>query len=299
MVRKSRHSNDVTMTLNGTINAAVTSLNVSDGTDLPSTGDFRISIESEIMNVTERSANTLTVERGADGTTPASHATSSPVITIATKASFDDLIRDAFGPNPVWWGTSGEPGPKRMTQNVSDFTWVNQGTSSAVDNSSGSITIKAEASAPHSLRCLTQNCPAGDFDYFCHVRPSFITEQSLSGCHWGIFLRENSTGRLLSVTLRHPVDIGWYKWWSATSFSASYDSFSFKWNPDGMWLYFTRVGTNLWCGVSADGKNYKTLGTAQAQNDFFTTAPDELGIYYANHDGSDDHMCHFRSWLVD
>ena len=62
-------------TLNGSINNSVTSITVASAAALPLEGEYRILIESELMAVTGGQGTTsLTVTRGVDGTSGASHA---------------------------------------------------------------------------------------------------------------------------------------------------------------------------------------------------------------------------------
>ena len=62
-------------TLDGSINASVTTITVTSSADFPLEGEFRIQIESEILLVTAGWGTTSwTVTRGLDGTTGASHA---------------------------------------------------------------------------------------------------------------------------------------------------------------------------------------------------------------------------------
>ena len=60
-------------TLNGAIDSSVTTVTVTDGTSIPASVGFLIQIDSEQMSVTSKSTNTLTVVRGANGTSQASH----------------------------------------------------------------------------------------------------------------------------------------------------------------------------------------------------------------------------------
>ena len=55
MVRREQFVNSASATLNGAINASTTSVVVNDGTPFPTTGDYRILIDDEIMLVTARS----------------------------------------------------------------------------------------------------------------------------------------------------------------------------------------------------------------------------------------------------
>ena len=62
-------------TLNGAINSSVTSITVASAAALPLEGEYRVLVESELMTVTAGQGTTsLTVTRGVDGTTAASHA---------------------------------------------------------------------------------------------------------------------------------------------------------------------------------------------------------------------------------
>jgi hypothetical protein len=71
---RERFANTAQDTLDGSINNSVTTLDLDDASEFPSTGNFRIKIENEIMLATARSSNTLTVVRGYEGTTAATHS---------------------------------------------------------------------------------------------------------------------------------------------------------------------------------------------------------------------------------
>lgn len=72
-----------TTTLNGAINSSVTSVVVTSGAAFTATVPFLVMVDNEIMNVTLVSTNTLTVQRGQNGTTAASHLTAA-VISLVT-----------------------------------------------------------------------------------------------------------------------------------------------------------------------------------------------------------------------
>lgn len=82
-LRSTTAAGDVTFTavadtLNGAIDASTTSITLTDASDFPSVG--RIQIESEVIEYTGISTNTLTgCTRGAGGTTAASHADTTAV----------------------------------------------------------------------------------------------------------------------------------------------------------------------------------------------------------------------------
>jgi hypothetical protein len=88
--------NSASTTLNGGINNSTTSVTVTDGSVFPSSGDFRVLVDSEIMVCTSRSSNTLTVTRGAEGTSAASHSSGVGVEHLYTKGSFEKILNDYF-----------------------------------------------------------------------------------------------------------------------------------------------------------------------------------------------------------
>jgi hypothetical protein len=79
--------------LNGAIDDDDLSLIVTtgEGARFPSTYPFHITIDDEILECTDRSTDTLTVTRGGQGTTPASHPDKSYVALNITAQSFTDL----------------------------------------------------------------------------------------------------------------------------------------------------------------------------------------------------------------
>lgn len=80
-----------TSTLNGGINASVTAL-VMTSAALVGVGDT-ILIGTEAMFVTAIATNTLTVERGANGTTAATHANADPIRKYAPPADISKITR--------------------------------------------------------------------------------------------------------------------------------------------------------------------------------------------------------------
>ncbi len=78
--------------LAGGINATQVSLTVDDATFFPGTVPFQVRIDAEDMTVTEVAANTLTVDRGANGTTAAGHAAAAAVILLTDQRGFDRIV---------------------------------------------------------------------------------------------------------------------------------------------------------------------------------------------------------------
>lgn len=84
-------ANNGSTTLNGAINNSVTSIVVTDGSVFPAS-NFRIIIGSELLFCSSRSTNTLTVIRGIESTTAASHADLDPVKHVLTAGGLDGLF---------------------------------------------------------------------------------------------------------------------------------------------------------------------------------------------------------------
>ncbi|KKL80542.1 hypothetical protein LCGC14_2003700, partial [marine sediment metagenome] len=85
--------NNAISTLASDINNSVTSLDVpsGEGALFPSTYPYHITVDDEIMSVTARSTDTLTVVRAQQGTAATSHSEDVPVELRITSKSFTDL----------------------------------------------------------------------------------------------------------------------------------------------------------------------------------------------------------------
>jgi hypothetical protein len=103
-----QYANLATSTLASGINNSVTTVNVAtgEGSKFPSSGNYRIRIESEIMICTGRSGDGLTVTRGQEGSTAASHSSGLPVELVLTRqsllnlAEYYNLTPDTFANRP-------------------------------------------------------------------------------------------------------------------------------------------------------------------------------------------------------
>jgi hypothetical protein len=69
-----------------------TTVTVTSGSVFPSSGNFRINIDDEIMLVTSRSTNDLTVTRGAESTVAATHNNGATVKQVLTAAGLNTAI---------------------------------------------------------------------------------------------------------------------------------------------------------------------------------------------------------------
>jgi hypothetical protein len=87
-------NNAATTLTAGIPDAVATSCTVANGTVFPASGNFRIIIDSELLLCTARTGNTLTVTRGVEATTAASHANGAAVTHVLTKGGLDQYLAD-------------------------------------------------------------------------------------------------------------------------------------------------------------------------------------------------------------
>jgi len=115
-VIKTSNSNTTTINEGGTFSDADTTLTVADGTNF-ATGEF-IKIDNEILEVTGKSVNDLTVRRGALGTVTASHADGATV----TELNLTSEVMLVTAITPV---ATGSAEPRFALQAAADGTFTN------------------------------------------------------------------------------------------------------------------------------------------------------------------------------
>lgn len=277
-MRREQFSNQARTTLSSSLNNSSTSVSVADGSVFPSSGDYHIIIDSEIMLVIARSTNTLTVIRGQESTSAASHNSGSTVGIILTEGSVIKRFNDALGPMETLVA------PKKVTAVASDFTWVNQGSSSVADNTWGGITMTVEGTAsPHSLRCLVKSAPSTPYSFYAHIL-GLNQEAAASGSYCGIVFRDSITGELTTVARRFQNLVAVWNWNSPTSFANQPATYDFFTTPNGVWYCGTDNGTNIQFSYSLDGVNYFQMYSA-SRTAHLTNGPDQIGWFAGNYQG--------------
>jgi hypothetical protein len=92
-----KFSNQAVSTLSAAITTTTaTSCTVTDATTFPTSGNFRIKIDGEILIVTGMAGSTFTITRGAEGTVAATHASAASVIHLLTKGSMEARVANRF-----------------------------------------------------------------------------------------------------------------------------------------------------------------------------------------------------------
>lgn len=287
---REQFTNNASTTLNGGINNSVTSITVTDGSVFPSSGNFRIIVESEIMVVTARSTNTLTVVRGQEGTAAASHSDSIVVTHIVTADSLDRLGKD----NVILFGSSAPPLNKLVGTDgatlltTSDFSWTNQG-GAAVSDQNGTIVMRAPATSGNDFRLFRRTAPSPPWTLITAFRPHVqgINGSSIN-CQLGMILRQSSSGKFISFAMnrqstaqmRFAVD----HWSDVNNFGGSTPFLGANQIFLGpvVWSKLVDDNTNLKWSISDDGIEWIQVYSATRTTFMTTTGPDQFGVCINN-----------------
>lgn len=315
------YTNNASTTLNGTINNSVTSLVVTSATGFPTSGNFRIIVEDEIMLVTAVSGTTFTVTRAHEGTTGASHASGVAVTQVHTAGAIDSIRSDqikvgAYGSRPaaskagnLWISNDGPYishdsgsvwailGPlHKMTPVVpGDFSWVNQ--LSATETIRGGVAcLESEAGrATPSLAMRLKTAPSTPYTvtvgFVGQVKPT--TGQTVNS-FFGFIWRESSTGKVFNMNIFQcdtPDRFVSFTQPSATGAFTTVTNFTGNIGRP-IWFQLHNDGTNLVWRHSVDGLTFHQISTV-AKTTPFTTGPDQVG-YVVN--GGETRLSVY-SWL--
>jgi hypothetical protein len=300
-----QYANDIQTTLNGAINNSVTSIVVTSATGFPTTGNFAILIDTELMIVTAVAGTTWTVTRAAEGTTAASHTNLSAVISVLSKRALIQLVKDAnqsgafstiFTPvqeGRLWFNTD-IPILYRDTGSVlspygplfpfvtpqTGWSWDNQGNATIDETSYGGISLQNPNPTNGQMHGRYRNAPTAPYiiDFF------FLPRKPITS-FWEFFFgwRDSSTNKLVvgGIAINsnfnagyggHHVFLG--KWNSTTSFNSNYNSFGIVGTALSDCPKFFRIkddNTNLSVYYSPDGINFTQIDTNRSRTNFLAT----------------------------
>jgi hypothetical protein len=291
MPRYERFVNNSETTLNGAINDTTTSVTVTDasGSGYPLLGDFRILVDTEAMHVTSRSGNVLTVVRGVDGTSAASHSGGADVNVIITQegldAYFDHILSGASAKNPTLLRDSSG---NALTS--ADFTFDNQGLAFVEDNPDGSITMVSEETdtSGANLHVLYKSAPAAPWTLTVGLQFGIGWDWDGSGSSTtgGIICRESGTGEFINLSASTSAPISGqtydcFHWNSPTSFNVRIPGLLLPdCNTTWTWLQLEDDNVDLFFRVSHDGINFHQLGS-DTRTDFMAAGPNQIGFSLA------------------
>lgn len=289
--------------LNGSITAGATSLVVDDGTGLPEAGFFRLLIDDEIIICNRRSGTTVYVEeRGAEGTTAASHSDGATVECVITAGALQNyLLRNNHGctvytEETTFEDSHGWPIPMGRTTNqntnltASNFTWRNQGSSTLMDVAGG-FKMRCIREAGINLRGVTIPAPATPYQFTARFRnmvaPSIPTGGTASS-HFGLWIRESTTGKITSAGLRPGQAMAMWNWTNWNTFSAIVGTTLRSHDNPYWWVRMLDDGTDHRVFFSVDGSHWSMYGSAwwnQSRTAHLTLAGgDQIGFYLTSAD---------------
>lgn len=266
MAKRAQIINAADTTLNGAINASTTSVVVTDGSIYPSDGNFWITVEDEIMKCTARSTNTLTVERGVDGSTAASHADASTVSAIITETNldeyFEELVSHQFYGNAhnAWAGRHRILNSSGATITHSDMTAHGPGTSQIGTSSDGSCWISAGSLGSLSVNLASVSAPATPYTATAHMSMTNPTLVGVGGNYMAFGFRESTDDDYLIMNARSISSVDFAFWTSRTVKSSTIDTIPF-YGGNEIWFRVTNDGTTLEAFVSNNGRNWSSVGT--------------------------------------
>jgi len=299
-----RFANGGLSSLSAGIDNATTSLTVASAVGFPTGGNFRIVIDSEIMLVTSVQGQTFTVTRGAEGTTAASHLAAAAVFHVLTAGSLAQRDSDQFATGAIAnCDAAGQAGRlympteglvsqdngsfwdmmpyHRFTPPVStNFTWVNQGTSTVADTKGMMVLSPCSVASGDSLRVLVQTAPAPPYEFTV----AMLVQNPLYAGSWqigqfGICWRESASGKLLTFgwgSNNYPLNFSYAQWTNPTTLSAS--QFTVQAPLHHLfWIRFSDDGTNRTVKVSGDGANFEQVCAPQSRTLFCTA--DQIGVF--------------------
>ncbi len=295
-----KFSNNAVTTLNGSINNTITTIVVNDGSVFPNDGNYRVRVGTELLLVTSRSSNVLTVIRGAENTSPLDHSDTNDIVLVLTKASWEKSMSDYMG----LWGDSARLGPLNSiedgvgnTLNASSFGWNNQGTSSITDLSSNGIQWLFQKTTGANVRMSTLNTPSTPYTTTALFYPG-TTNDAGSISHTGIVFREASSGKLITFACNGDKTLQILRYTDETTFSAD-EMAAIGWNISSpFWQQVSDDGTNISWAVSQDGINFVTVATS-LRGSFFDTAPDRVGIYGNANSTTQQSACVLVYWRTE
>jgi hypothetical protein len=275
--------------LNSSVNATTTTFVVNDGSVYPTDGQFHMRVGDEIVLVTDVSTNTLTVERGKEGTSASSHSANDLAIQILSNESFEKLLKD----NILY--AFEKPAEGRLINqgvpiSLGDFIWINQDDGSIkgeAEEDGETITITTSLTSSDDLRGICIYAPTGNFT----ATMSAVMSNSLdrysnqSPSHGGMFLRENSTGKIVAfgIELRENESLRTHtlrKYDSALTVNSVYTGNFAPSVGTGICKYqrISYDGSNYSFEFTADGVNWTTAYTT-SDDDFLTSKADQIGFY--------------------
>jgi hypothetical protein len=275
MSRREIFQNNTSDTLSASCISTDLTISVTTGSKFPTTGDFHVLVDSEIMLVTARATNTLTVTRGQEGTTAAAHSNAAVITLILTAASLKAYLRDnvpgADGSKPAMRlvDSSGNP----LTS--SSFTAVNT-TNATISDLDGGIVMRKAAQAGVQDMALLYRAYTAPATVIAGFRALIPNGGGSTFPGFALGFRDSVSGKLNCSFILNNSDANF--WWQAlrltdpTTAGTAGSVKSVTTFSDMLWLKCEDDNTNLKFSISIDGVNWIQLNS-EARGAYVTGGP--------------------------
>jgi hypothetical protein len=285
MPRKQQNLNRTNTAMNGPITDAATAITVADGTVFPADGDFNVAVGNEIMLVTGRSGNVLTVQRGVEDTEASAHVAGDYVFPVLCGDGLNRFFSDC-----VTYQQQGLVIPDKIQAGgevltSADFTQEHISSSTIIDETWGGITIAArtEIFVGTYLRQLSRPEPSTPYTVTAHVKGgagNAFQSDYKRGQMCGIGWEDGTTGEVITCGARFNKEVTWSEmaaYNTATPTIRATVPFYFR---QDCWMRLSNDGTTLSMEVSYNGVSFFPL-YSEAVGTFIT--PDK--IFFFTHNG--------------
>jgi len=179
------------------------------------------------------------------------------------------VIERDDGNNWIPWG----PIFPFSSPSLNDFTWINQGSGTAVETGGG-IYLNSPSGGGGNLRILKKSAPSTPYSIISFMLPRMFKENYQKV---GMIWRESSSGKLALFTFGDSAsEIKIQRYDSPTSFNSTMQSVIPELVIHGLWMKIKDDGTNREYYWSVDGQNWEIIYT-ELSTDFISA--DEVGFF--------------------
>lgn len=287
MTSRTQYMNNAIDTLDSSITNVATSLNVNDAILFPTKGNFYILIGNEAMLVTAVSGSTFTAIRGVQGTSAVAHESGSLVKGITNEGVLSEYHQENWVhgtiDTPKFTITDPTTG---LLSVVTDFTWVNQGSATALDRD-GKIVLTVPADAGEQFRGLFITPPSPPY--------SIIQAWSHLGVNGGIdttspfpqtelVFRESSTSKMMSIVfmprgnaLERPDRLQVRRMTNNTTFLTSAFWQTWQFGDGSIWCKIEDDNVDLKFHVGPNGKDWIEV-FSESRTAHMAGGPNQVGF---------------------
>jgi hypothetical protein len=308
---KEQFRNEAVNTIAEDLDNSETVVTVSDGSVFPSSGNFRVRVDDEIMICTSRSTNDLTVIRGQESTSAVTHSNGAAISLVLTAASIDRHLQDydfmVGYSQPALAKLVDDDGSTLLT--AASFTDVNAGGSDSKTDQNGTILLRKATQAGVSAYALVRTAPSTPYLYIGAFRALLLIEAtSVDKATFGMCFRESSTGKLTTLEIGTEGTASGgprYLFWSVVNRSGPTSagtviagSPTFNLVPIGCNAFWQRIeddGTNLKFYLSMDGVNWIQIHSV-GRTTHMAGGPNQVGWYVDNASNSKEILVRLAHW---